>query len=113
MWLCGTRGDFTIYLVLESESWKQEASHPTEEFRAVSSSQVPTYPQIRQALRRQRPVTLHILPSINVQKSLLKQHIGARDVGVVPSVVAAFDATAVFVAVANHVAAAVPTSGVR
>ncbi|GMN60266.1 hypothetical protein TIFTF001_029348 [Ficus carica] len=44
-------------------------------------------------------------PSINVQKSLLKQHIGAQDVRVVPSVVAAFDAAVVFIV------AAVPTFG--
>ncbi|GMN67472.1 hypothetical protein TIFTF001_036537 [Ficus carica] len=55
-------------------------------------------------------------PSVNIQKSLLKQHKGAWDVGVVPSAVAAFDATAVFVAATSHVAnnaAAIPTSRVR
>ncbi|GMN60964.1 hypothetical protein TIFTF001_030068 [Ficus carica] len=51
-------------------------------------------------------------PSINVQKSLLKQHIGARDVGVVPSTIAAFDAVVVFVATTGHITAAVPTSEV-
>ncbi|GMN35132.1 hypothetical protein TIFTF001_042173 [Ficus carica] len=76
----------------------------------VSSSQVPTHPQIRQALQCQRPYPPYS-SSINVQKSLLKQHIGARDVGVVPFVVAVFDAADVFVTAANHVAAAVPTSG--
>ncbi|GMN63144.1 hypothetical protein TIFTF001_032230 [Ficus carica] len=45
--------------------------------------------------------------SINVQKSSLKQHIRARDIRVIPSAVAAFDATAVFVA------AAVPNSEIR
>ncbi|GMN48537.1 hypothetical protein TIFTF001_017698 [Ficus carica] len=35
----------------------------------------------------------------------------ARDVGVVPFIIAAFDAAAVFVATANYVASAVPTSG--
>ncbi|GMN58013.1 hypothetical protein TIFTF001_027109 [Ficus carica] len=93
-------------------------SQPSDEFtqgkpaiRVISSSQVPTHPQINQALQHQGPVTLHILPSINVQKSLLKQNIGARDVGVMPSIVTVFDATAVFVAAANHVAADIPTSG--
>ncbi|GMN51857.1 hypothetical protein TIFTF001_021018 [Ficus carica] len=46
-------------------------------------------------------------PSINIQKSPLKQHIRARDVRVVAFAVTAFDVT-----VAGHVVAAVPTSKV-
>ncbi|GMN47876.1 hypothetical protein TIFTF001_017055, partial [Ficus carica] len=48
--------------------------------------------------------------SINAQKSLLKQYIGARDVGVMPF---AFDAAAIFVTADGHVTAAIPTSKVR
>ncbi|GMN51425.1 hypothetical protein TIFTF001_020579 [Ficus carica] len=79
----------------------------------VSSSQVPHPPPNPSSTPTPTAGQSPYSPSINVQKSLLKQHVGARDVGVVPSAIASFDVVAVFIVTAGHVAAAVPTSEVQ
>ncbi|GMN71508.1 hypothetical protein TIFTF001_051844, partial [Ficus carica] len=60
--------------------------------------------------KRQPPT---VLPPFQLSSYSLQRTLEARDVGVVPSIVAAFDDAVGFVIAANHVAAIVFTSRVR